>query len=580
MAALEEKMRNRSINFEMGLYLLIFLIAAGIRLIGLDRNPLTNAEANLALQSLELARGGSPVLAGQPGYIVLTAALFFLSYATEFTARLLPAIAGSEMIWAAFLFRPHLGRIPALMLAFFLAVEPGLVAAARQADGLIFAAGFGLLAAGFLYRRRPVPGGLFGGLALLGGPGVWMGLLVAAMAVFSSSLFLNKKEAEHDDDFSVGITTWPWRAALPWLAGTLLILGTAFLWIPAGISALFTSLTAFFSGWVAQPVFPAGRMFVLLVGYAPLAILLGTAGIVSGFLLRQRTDQFLTIWFLTALVIVLIYPARQAPDLIWALVPLWALSARQISRWLNLYRSDPFAFAGQMTLVVVLLGFIWFSLVGITNVTPGTTDYQFYLLRIVGSVLMMLVVAILIAWGWSFEAAAGGLVWGWIAVLLVFTVSSAINAGGLGRRPDAEMWHRSPYVDQADLLLLTATNISQWNTRAQDALDLIVIDTPSSSLHWAVRDYRNARIATGLSPGTNPSMIVTPEQDQPALAASYTGQSFVWYRSPIWDGVNLLRWRAVRAAPVYETNVILWVRSDLLPGWSPALVEPEESSGE
>jgi hypothetical protein len=577
--ALEEKMRNRSINFEMGLYILIFLTAASIRLIGLDRNPLTNAEANLALQSLELARGGTPVLAGQPGYIVLTAVLFFISLATEFTARFLPAIAGSLMVWAAYLFRPHLGRVPALLLAFFLAIEPGLVAASRQADGLIFAAAFGLLAAGFLYRRMPVPGGIFGGLALLAGPGVWMGLLVAGLTVLSGNLFLSSKEV-NDDGYAVGINTWPWRRALPWLAGTLLIFGTAFLWIPAGISALFTSLTTFFSGWFAQPVFPAGRILVLLVNYSPLALFLGIAGTVSGLLLRQRTDQFLAIWFVTALLIVLIYPARQAPDLIWALVPLWALSARQVTRWLSLYRSDPFAFAGQMALVVVLLGFIWFSMVGITNVSPGTMDYQFYLLRIVGSVLMMLVVAILIAWGWSYEAAAGGLVWGWIVVLLVFTISSAINAGGLGRRPDAEMWHRSPYVDQADLLLLTVTDISQWNTRAQDALDLILVDTSSPSLHWAMRDYRNAQIATGVSPGANPSMIVTPEQEQPALASSYTGQSFVWNRSPIWDGVSFLRWRAVRTAPVYETNVILWVRSDLLPGWSPEMPGETETNAE
>jgi hypothetical protein len=66
-------MRNRTLNVELGLYVLIFLLAAGFRLVGLGRNSLTDAEASLALQALELARGGSPVLTGQPGYLVLTA---------------------------------------------------------------------------------------------------------------------------------------------------------------------------------------------------------------------------------------------------------------------------------------------------------------------------------------------------------------------------------------------------------------------------------------------------------------------------------------------------------------------------
>jgi hypothetical protein len=277
----------------------------------------------------------------------------------------------------------------------------------------------------------------------------------------------------------------------------------------------------------------------------------------------------------------LIYPGRQAPDLVWALVPLWALAARQMVRFIQLIRSDPLAFAGQLALVFVLLIFGWLNIVIVSQQPAGTQIDASRWLTLIGSVLLMLVVAVLIAWGWSAQSAAGGLVWGLTVVLLIYTVSSAINAGGLGRRPDAEMWHRSPYVDQADLLLLTATNLSQWNTRAQDALDLLVVDIPSSSLRWAVRDYRNAQVSSGLVQATNPSMVITQEEEQPALAASYTGQSFVWERLPIWDGVNWLRWRVVRAAPVYENRVILWVRSDLLPGAAPELSgELPEPNGE
>jgi hypothetical protein len=562
-------MRNRTINTEMGLFLLILLMALALRLLDLARNPLTDAEATLSLQALELARGGSPVLSGQPGYIVMTAFLFFLTQASEFTARFLPAVAGSLLIWAVYLFRPVIGRLPALFLAFFLAVEPGLVAASRQADGLIFAASFGLLAAAFLYRRQPIPAGIFAGMALLGGPGIWMGLLIAVVTVLSFSLLSGRRLNDQDSSSAeeeVIASTWPWRAALPWAAGTVLILGTFFLWIPNGISALFTSLTAFLSGWGQSAVFPAGRMLLLLPAYAPLAVFLGGAGVVGAFFVRSRFDRFLVFWFFSALVFVLIYPGRQAPDMIWALLPLWVLAARQAARFVQLIRSDLMAFSGQLALVFVLLIFTWLTFVLLSNQQVSSDTGQFRWLTIIGSLLLMLVVAILIAWGWSAQSAAGGLVWGVTAVLMIYTISSAFNAAGLGRRPDAELWQRTPHIDQADLLLQTTVNMSQWNTRAKDTLDLVVVDIPAPSLEWALRDYRAAQITNVLLQGSNPSMVITKEQEEPSLAAGYTGQGFVWQRSPIWDGVNWMRWAIVRAVPVRSMNIILWVRTDLHPG--------------
>jgi hypothetical protein len=348
--------------------------------------------------------------------------------------------------------------------------------------------------------------------------------------------------------------------------GTLLIFGTFFLWVPAGISAVFTSFTTFISGWTQPGIFPGGRILITLLAYAPLAVFLGGTGIISTLFARNRSDLFLMFWFAVALFIVLIYPARQAPDLIWALIPLWALAARQITRFLQLARSDVPAFTGQLSLVFVLLIFTWLNFVFLSNQSPDGQAGQMRWLTIAGSILLMLIVAVLVAWGWSSHSAAGGLVWGVTAVLLIFTFSATINASGLGRRPDVEMWNRSPYVDQADLLRMTATNMSQWNTTARDALDLLIVDVPANSLRWAVRDYRAAEITSVLMPGTNPSMVITEEQEQITLAAGYTGQSFVWQRIPIWDGIEWMRWAIVRAAPVRLTNIILWVRSDLHPG--------------
>ncbi|MEN4042767.1 MAG: hypothetical protein ROW39_10510 [Anaerolineaceae bacterium] len=562
-------MRNRTLNVELGLYVLIFLLAAGFRLVGLGRNSLTDAEASLALQALELARGGSPVLTGQPGYLVLTAFLFFLTRATEFTARLLPAIAGSLMVWAVYLFRNPLGRVAGLGLAFLLAIEPGLVAASRQADGMIFAIALSVLGAGILYQRKPAAGGILLGLALLGGPSAWLGMLIVGLAVFLSRMLVSQS-AVNDGDIAdiagMDVRLWPWRAALPWLAGSLIILGTMFLWVPAGISALFSSLADFISGWAQPAQFPASRLFVILAGYQPLVVFLGMIGIIAALMKRDRRDIFLTTWFVVGMVVVLIYPGRHATDLLWALTPLCALAARQAVRFIPLMRSDPTVFTAQAALVFVLSIFGWLNLVALSQQPVGTEVELTRYLTLAGSVLLILLVSILVAWSWSAQPAIGGLIWGITAVLLIYTISSAVHAGGLGQQPHAVLWRRSPYVDQDNLLLRTVTNLSQWNTRAADALELLILDVPSPALAWAVRDYRNAHIMSGIELGADPAMVITQAGEELTLAASYTGQSFVWSRSPVWEGANWLRWRVVRTMPMIETRIILWVRSDLLPG--------------
>ena len=60
------------LKYEAWLYGLAFLIALGFRFLQLGASPLTDSEATLALQALQIARGASPLLGPQPLYILLT----------------------------------------------------------------------------------------------------------------------------------------------------------------------------------------------------------------------------------------------------------------------------------------------------------------------------------------------------------------------------------------------------------------------------------------------------------------------------------------------------------------------------
>ena len=165
------------LKYEGWFYGLAFLIALGLRLVQLGTAPLTDSEANFALQALHIANGTRPLLGPQPAYILLTSVLFLIFESSNFMARLIPGIMGSVMVFAPMFFRGQLRPRPALILAFLFAIDPGLVALSRLAGGVVLAVAFTLFAWGMWNHRRFVLAGIFAGLALLSGTSIWMGLL-------------------------------------------------------------------------------------------------------------------------------------------------------------------------------------------------------------------------------------------------------------------------------------------------------------------------------------------------------------------------------------------------------------------
>src|SRR5512146_1542679 len=144
----------RRFRYEPLLYGLAFILALAIRVVKLDTPPLSDNEARWALQALGVAQGTRPLLGSQPAYILLTSVLFYLLGAgTNFLARLVPALAGSALSLVPSLFAHRLKPRPTVILAFLLALEPGLVALSRQAGSGILAISFFLLAWGMWENR-------------------------------------------------------------------------------------------------------------------------------------------------------------------------------------------------------------------------------------------------------------------------------------------------------------------------------------------------------------------------------------------------------------------------------------------
>jgi hypothetical protein len=588
-------MRFQPVKHESVLYVSAFILAFALRFIRLGALPLSDGEAEWALQAFNVAQGMRPLLGPQPIYILPTSLLFFLFGASNFLARFIPTLAGSALVLFPYLFRQRLRAVPSLLLAFFLALDPGLVSLSRQAGSLIPALTFLLLAWAFWWRARPRTAGIFAGLALLSGPALWAGLFGLGLAwvlrrtmdgrTARSAEQLEVAEPSAEIDAGQGAVSGrreSLKTGLVFAGATILLGGTLFLLSPGGLSAWLNALPVYLSGWARPSGVPVGRLLYTLLAYQPLAVLFGLVAVVRGWWQRRKRYIRLSLWLLTALLVAVFYPARQVGDLAWMLIPLWALAALELSNHTRIFLEERREVAGMAILVFILLSFAWLDYTGIAldplnpaNLTSnalqvggtvlfGNLPPTRYVLLI--SVLLLLAVSVLmVAMGWSARTARLGSVWGLVIALGIYSLGMAWGATGL-RTPDGwELWWPDKRPMQADLLLATVNEQSEWSTGDALSQDVTLLEIHSPALEWLLRERTLHKVST-LDLQNAPAIVISTQSEAISLPIAYRGQDFSWRREPYWDITGIyewIKWSVFRDLPYNAESVIVWVRNDL-----------------
>jgi hypothetical protein len=571
---------------ELSFYWLAFLLALGLRLFQLGAAALTDIEAGWALQALSLARGQAVILGAQPAYLLLTSLLFSVFKDTNFLARLFPALAGSLLIWVPFYFQRWMGeaqwlRRAGVVMAFGLAIDPGLVSLSRQVGSPLPALVFTLLFLAGLYHRRMVWAGFFAGMALLSGVAFLHGVLILGLS-WGLYWLISRKFASPDNWESEAspptetLSARSVRVAVLAFVLTLLFASTLFLQAPQGLGALADTLPAYLKAWVTPSNIPVLRLPASLLVYQPLVLIFAIYGIVHAWfgetdntITRQRTLG-LSGWAFMGLLLPLFYAGRQVGDVAWALIPLWALAAMVIGRTM-LTEGD--ATTRVVALCLALLLFVlavvgWINLLSIGRYQAEVTVYWAI---IIGAFLLGLIATLLVLAGWPSSAAKMGVVWSLCLILGLQLFSNTWGMGILRQNGVQELWVPPPATAQADLLLTTLTDLSNWNTGLRDRLEIVVL-ADSPALQWALRDFPNTHFQTTLSSSGSPPVVITLKgTEEPQLTESYRGQDFVWRLYPGWPGVfppNFINWLAFRQAPLGQDQIIVWARADLFPGGS------------
>jgi hypothetical protein len=560
-------------TLEHAFYALALAIAVGLRFVQLGVLPLSDYEAGWALQSLRVIQGLKPAIGPNPAYVHLTAVLFYIFGATDFLARFWPALAGCTLVLAAWFLRGRIGRIPALILAFGLAIDPGLVAMSHLAGGPMLAITCIVLTALLWMDGRRAAAGFFAGLALLSGPSLWLGLAGLGLAwAFGSGV--GKKVPPQAQAENVPAQTGPgparfrpqeFRQALFWGIGTLLIAGSLFFLSPKGLPAIVASLGTFLRGWWTLSDIPLWRLLLALPAYEILPLIFGIAGAVHAILKRDNDGIRLGIWALAALLLALIYPAKQTGDLVWALLPLWILAARELGNHFDFAGKNIWEVAGSGAVLVVFLVFGWLNLASITNMDLGSDQAHTRLWLLAAVVLLIVLSTLLVGTGWSVSVARLGGVWGGVIVLTLFTIAMTTGAAGLRQPLTVELWQPQPCTGRVDILLKVANQISDLNRGDAAQLPLTILNEDSPALHWLFRDWQVQDVRL-LAPDAAPALIITPSGNL-SLSVKYRGEPLVLHETGAWDKASpsdLLKWFIYRQLPLQQDGVILWVRSDLM----------------
>lgn len=567
------------------LYGLAFTLAILARLLRLGEVPLSDAEAAWALQALALARGLPVEFGPQPAYVNLTALVFFVLQASNFAARLIPALAGGALVLAPFFFRDRLGGKAALTLAFLLAFEPGLLALSRQAGSPILALSLTLLAWGVWRNGYSRFAGFLAGLALLSGSALWLGLFGLGLSFAFARVFVPETNFSFERERA--------RPAFFFMLGTYLVFGSLFLLAPGGLGAGLASLPGIFSSLTVSSGVPLWQLPAALFFYQLPVLILALVSLVRLIQKRDPLVIFLGLWLAVALLVALVMPFRQVGDLAWALLPLCSLAALEVVRWFvpvkEVTELQVFASAenpeeaelrpvsissglwetlGMAALTVVLLAFAWLNFTGAALVTFDPQAVQLRWILMAGTLAMLVISVVLVAFGWSSSAALQGFAWGGLSMLAVYSLAMASFAANLRPQPTVEMWPAAPQSPAAAILLDQMNELSQFSRGANASLNVVLVGTDSPALRWLLRDWP-VTSTQALSVDSVPELILTPGDSlPPELESAYRGASFNWRAYPAWEQASFpewLRWAVNHTLLQRQENILLWARGDLFP---------------
>ncbi len=601
-----------SLNIESGLYILIGLLALGLRLLRLGDLLLTEAEAREALAAWRFVSMSpiEPVMPVSGLWYSLTSLTFLLLGANEFWARFWPVLAGTALVFTPALFRRELGRGAALVSGMLLAISPVLLSASRTADGTTLAAlSLVLLGAGLRRSvREPsrlnlVLTGIALGLGLTSGPRFISGMAAAFLAVifiiFARPEVARRLRAAW---MSIAGQFWPALAA----AGiTIGLVASTGLLNPTGLSAAGAALPLWFGGWLGRATTaPAYLVPQIIFAHEPLLLAMGLGGLyvafISGYwhLFASRlqmifgapeleteqvslgggasdvswrgTASILGAAAIGALVFGILYTGRQASDALWVVIPLSMLAGKVIVETFggDWFEGELETVLAQAGVLVVMLVFTYFQLgaygrgyaltptcadILLRIFTPETCGVDIRLLLAGAVIGLAIFVTVMFALGWSRLSAVRGAALAVGIAALIGTVSSGLALGVFQADDPNSLWSPSPTIFGLRLMMDEVRDISQRAAGKEEELEVVVVSNSGEAdrdglLGWELRKFPKARFVDSVELANGAPVVIATS----GFAAPVLETDYLGERFPIQS-------RQLLEEPSFQTVVNWWL---------------------
>jgi hypothetical protein len=141
----------------------------------------------------------------------------------------------------------------------------------------------------------------------------------------------------------------------------------------------------------------------------------------------------------------------------------------------------------------------------------------------------------------------------------------AWGATGLRTPEGWELWWPDKRPAQAEWLLETVNEQSEWSTGNTTSQEVTLLNIDSPALEWLLRGRVLNQVQV-LDLDQAPAIVISPQIEALNLPIAYRGQDFSWRQAPLWEITGIyewIKWSVFRDLPYDTETVIVWVRNDL-----------------
>ena len=612
---IETAPESHILTLESALWVLLALMAFGMRLAMLAYAPLSESEATLAYEAWRFVDGQAYEMGAglfSPLTFNLTSLFFALFSTTDLTARLAQVFGGTALVLAPCLLRPVLGRGQALTISGLFLLSPTVLFWSRQTSGEIWAALCAVLLIAALARwwqwGREQDGWLAGlalGVGLASGAGFWSVLVAGALFLLWQwptlrekqvgldilreldlhAILANvtnkqsnaknktrrrnsKKETQNGSASASSPTDLDLPTIMKWAAlrygkmalVVFVLAATGFFTNLQGIGAAFNLPVQWFTG-----IFGLGPSLVLpfFAVFLLYELLLFVTGLLGGLQLLKEQPLlagFAFIWLGVTLIPMTISNSGWSAGLLFTVLPLALLASSLIPNLAqNLLERGSWMVDGLLILLGIgLFAYFWI------NLTSYLKDPQlFKLASLLIPPVAWLITAVVLSSTYAFSEIRRAI---GITLLILLCLISFTNSWGLNILRTADP--REPLVVQptAPHMRTIAKQLAQISTeryRYPTKLPIGIQRTLGYAPRWYLRDFESVTLVDGSHADLPEASLLNP--DLPAPSSADIGQQ-VWishgWQWPISDSIGFLRWLKTRdeAPGLIEQTAVLYVR--------------------